>query len=214
MQKASFLNHSLTESQRIYKIRNYWKFIILRNPLERLLSAFLNKLSSPLKRDTSTWGTFDLHKWQIMEIYHPEELRMFKIGLSDKNLTVNFETFLKWIIDTPNYKLNEHFAPTVEIAQPCRIRYNFYGNFRMYSSDMKLITERLGVPHNYFFDRSSHKAGRETKDLMEAFYSQVSVNVKRRLIEDISEDMEFYYTLFPDERGNHLDILGLRDYSS
>ena len=209
--KASFLNYSLTDSQRLHKIRNYWKFVILRNPLERLLSAFLNKVSSPLQLTASVWDTFELHKHRIMEIYHPNKLKTFKSGSLSEELRLDFETFLRWIIDTPNYRLNEHFAPIVELAQPCRVRYNFYGNFKMYSSDMRSITERLGVPHRYFVDKSSHKPGRETRELMEPFYSQVSKEVKLRLLQNIAEDMAFYYTLFPEERDTHLDTLGLRD---
>ena len=211
VQKASFLNYSLTDSQRLYKIQNYWKFVILRNPLERLLSAFLNKLSSPLELTSSVWDTFELHKHRIMEIYHPNKLKMFTSRLFSGELRLDFETFLRWIIDTPNYRLNEHFAPIVELSQPCRVRYHFYGNFKIYSSDMQLITERLGVPHKYFVDKSSHKPGRETRELMEPFYSQVSRDVKLRLLQNIAEDIAFYYTLFPEERDTHWDILGLRE---
>ena len=184
--------------------------MIIRNPLERLLSAFINKLSSPLDYDSSVMDTFALHKRSIMEQYHPEKLRQgITVGYKEK-LQLDFETYLRWIIDTPNYKLNEHFAPTIELAQPCRIRYNFYGNFKIYSSDMKAIIEKIGAPQEWFRDQSAHKHGRETKNSMVKFYSQVSREVKLQLIEDISEDLEFYYTLFPEEAGSHIDILGLK----
>ena len=204
VQKASFLNCSLTESQRLYKIRNYWKFIILRNPLERLLSAFINKLSSPLNLSTTFMDTFELHKRAIMEKYHPVKLRQ---ATANEKLQLDFETYLRWIIDTPNHKLNEHFAPIIELAQPCRIRYNFYGNFKMYSSDMKAIIARLGVPRDWFLDKSAHKHGRETKILMNEFYANISAEVKQLLIEDLSEELEFYYTIFPEEKGSHTHIL-------
>ena len=201
------MNYSLTESQRLFRIHTYWKFIILRNPLERLLSAFINKLSSPVSLNATVMDTFALHKHTILEQYHPEKLNLTVFG--DNEVKLDFETYLRWIIDTPNYKLNEHFAPLTELAQPCRIRYNFYGNFKMYSSEMKAITEKLGVPHEWFFDKSSHKHGRETKNLMTAFYSVVSRSVKVKLIEDIWEDLEFYYLLYPEETGSHNKILGL-----
>lgn len=206
MQKASFLNYSLTENQRLYKIQNYWKFIILRNPLERLLSAFINKLSSPLDFSSSNMDTFELHKHSIMEQYHP---KLMKNRHSGEDVLLDFETYLRWIIDTPNYKLNEHFAPIVDLAQPCRIKYHFYGNFKMYSSDMKLIMAKVGAPREWFIDKSSHKHGRETKDLMIPFYSLVSQEVKQRLLKNIRKDLEFYYTLFPEKTGSHNHILGL-----
>ena len=45
--------------------------------------------------------------------------------------------------------------------------------------------------------------------MMVPAYSRVRREVKERLIKGISEDLEFYYTLFPEEEGSHVDILGL-----
>ena len=44
---ASLLNSSLDETQRLDKIRNYYKFMIVRHPLERLGSGFRNKIEPP-----------------------------------------------------------------------------------------------------------------------------------------------------------------------
>ena len=206
------MNYSLTESQRLHKISNYWKFLILRNPLERLLSAFINKLSSPLNSNTKLkiMDAFELHKRRIMEKYHPEKLEGWAAGGQKEELRLDFETFLQWIIDTPSYKLNEHFAPIIDLAQPCRIKYDFYGNFKLYSSDMKSIIARLGVPQEWYINRGRHKQGRETSVKMLPFYSTVSREVKEQLIQAVSEDLEFYFTLFPEEMGNLKEILGLQ----
>lgn len=205
--KASFLNDSLTESQRLSKIKNYWKFMIVRNPLERLLSAFINKLSSPLKNNTKDLDMFEQHKRSIMEIYHPKKLKQWRNRGKKENLQVDFETYLRWIINTPKHELNEHFAPTVELAQPCRVKYHFYGNFKTYSSDMKAIVARLGVPQEWYINSSYHKKAPETAEKMIPFYSTVRRKVKEKLIRVISDDLEFYYTLFPEEKGSQNKIL-------
>ena len=44
----------------------------------------------------------------------------------------------------------------------------------------------------------------ETRGMMVPSYSWVCREVKEWLIKGISEDLEFYYTLFP---GSHIDIL-------
>ena len=209
VQRASFLNYSLTESQRLDKVKNYWKFMIVRNPLERLLSAFINKISSPLKNSSNVMDTFELHKISIMEKYHPEKLKQWEHGRQAEKVQLDFETYLQWIIDTPNHKLNEHFAPIVELAQPCRIRYHFYGNFKLYSSDMKAIIAKLGAPQEWYINRSNHKQGRETSGKMISFYSTVRREVKEQLIQDFSDDLEFYYTLYPEEKDSMNVILGL-----
>lgn len=211
VQRASFLNYSLTESQRLNKIKNYWKFMIVRNPLERLLSAFINKLSSPLKKSSKTLSTFELHKRSIMEKYHPEKLKQWVEGDEVETVRLDFETYLQWIIDTPNQKLNEHFAPIVELAQPCRIRYHFYGNFKLYASDMTAIIAKLGVPQEWYINKSNHKEGRETSDKMVTFYSTVRREVKEQLIQAFSDDLEFYFTLYPEEKDSTTEVLGLSE---
>lgn len=212
IQETSFLKTSLTDSQRLFKVKNFWKFMIVRNPLERLLSAYLNKLSKPLKRSVSTQDMFEELKHSILQHYHPELYRQWANSDTPDSMTLNFETYLTWIIDTPNEHLNEHFAPIVTLSQPCRIQYNFYGNFKLYSSDMAAIIKRLGVSKEFFIDHSYHAQGSSTRDLMPSYYAQISMDVKRQLVEDMSEDLEFYYTLFPEERDTHITLLGLQLY--
>ena len=152
---------------------------------------------------------FEVQKREILNRYQFDKIQQgLKNGITEFEL--DFEAYLKWIIDTPNYKLNEHFALVVDLSQPCRMRYNFYGNFKMYSSDMKAITASLGVPHKWFVGKTYHQKGRDTKNLMELFYSAVSKNTKQKLVKDIWKDLEFYYTLFPEEDGSHYQILGLK----
>lgn len=100
---------------------------------------------------------------QIMQHYHPGVVKKWKVGLT-KELQLDFDTYLRWIIDTPNEKLNEHFAPIIEMAQPCRIQYNFYGNFDTYSSDLDAIIKKLDLPKDMFVGRAYHSTGTETKD--------------------------------------------------
>jgi hypothetical protein len=124
----------------------------------------------------------------------------------NETIQVDFEAYLQWIIDTPRYMLNEHFAPIIELAQPCRVKYHFYGNFETYSTDVKAIISRLGTPQEWFTDISSHKEGEKTSDKMIPFYSTVRREVKEQLIQAISDDLEFYYTLFPEEEGSEHKI--------
>ena len=78
--------------------------MIIRNPLERLLSAFINKLSSPLKNlNSEVIDTFELHKRSIMEKYHTEKLKQWIDSGQMEKVQLDFETYLQWIIDTPNH---------------------------------------------------------------------------------------------------------------
>ena len=42
---------------------------------------------------------------------------------------------------------------------------------------------------------------------MNDFYSTVRRKVKEQLFKDFSEELDFYYSLFPEETGSHLQFL-------
>ena len=207
VQKASFLNGSLTDSDRIHKIKTYYKFIIVRNPLERLLSAFLNKIAPPL--EYRRLDTFEMHKRSILEKYRLQDLERWSKDNGRYKLQVSFSDYIRWIIDSDNALLNEHFAPIIDDAHPCQIRYHFYGNFKMYNSDVAHIMQKINVSTDYFWDRSVHQPGHETKDYLQHYYSQLTKELKENLFEDLYQELDFYYHLYPEEKASHVNLLDI-----
>lgn len=49
LKHASLLNKTLTVDQKLQRISEFYKFMIVRNPLERLVSGFKNKLEKPVR---------------------------------------------------------------------------------------------------------------------------------------------------------------------
>ena len=126
-------------------------------------------------------------------------------------LGVDFQTYLQWIVDMPNKKLNEHFSPMIVNAQPCTVNYNFYANFKRLSSEMHLIMKRLGIPSEYYHDEGYYETGQETETLLPTYYSQVSTQLKKALFSDFHAELDFYYHLFPEDRKSHITLLGIQD---
>ena len=207
VQQASFLKKSLTDEERLYKIKTYYKFIFVRNPLERLLSAFLNKLASPI--DFMKMDIFGMHKRSILQKYRPQDIKKWTKVHGKFKLQVSFSDYIHWIIDSDNALLNEHFASIINDAYPCKIKYHFYGNFKMYSSDMAQVLKKLNVSAEYFWDQSEHKPGHETKDYLQYYYSQLSEDFKHRLFEKFHKELDFYYHLYPEERTSHVELLNV-----
>ena len=209
IKRASFLNRNLTDKERLQKVRSYWKFIFLRNPLERLLSAFRDKLESPLNFSEIYCKMFEMMKRSIMEQYKPAELKRWLVSNGSYNLSIDFTTYMQWIVDTPSIQLNEHFSPMIVDSQPCRIRYNFYGNFKRISTEMKMVITKLGVPSEYYHDRSYYSNGLGTAPLMQKYYSTVSADIKVALFDKIYNELDFYYHLYPEDRKSHISLLGV-----
>ena len=123
---------------------------------------------------------------------------------------MDFQTFIQWIVDMPNKELNEHFAPMIELSQPCRVRYHYYGNFKRLSSEMKMITDKLGVPQEYFrnVSRNHYTPANMTSNFMKEYYSTISTELKGALFRDYIDEFNFYYSLFPEERKDLVELLG------
>ena len=183
--------------------------MILRHPLERLVSAFRNKIESPLQFSAIYSLTFEMHKRLILEQYQPMKLLAWIQSNGTYNLSVEFQTYIRWIIDMPNDKLNEHFSPMILLCQPCRLRYHFYANFKRLSAEMNLVMERYQIPTEYFYDHSKYQAGHDTSNVVQDYYSTVREELRLALLKDFHQELEFYYLLFPEDDGSHFELLGL-----
>ena len=209
IRKTSFLKKELTDLQRMEKVKMYYKFTIVRNPLERLLSAYRNKVEPLLQYNGKDW--MDREKEGLVKLYRSEDLKRWKASHGSFDLRVSFSEYIQWVVDTRNEELNEHFAPVIDNIYPCRIKYDFYGNFNQLGEDVAKIVEKLQAPPDYFHNMSYHKAGRETRDYMEVYYAQVDKELKHKLFHDFYQELDFYYHLYPEERTSHVKLLEVEE---
>ena len=225
MRKVSFANVTLTDSDRLKRLETYYKFMIIRNPLERLLSAYLNKLEPIMQTNYSNidnilingirfsegreYMYFENHKQFILTRFRP--LDLLKNGSSGNNLQLSFSDFIEWIIDTRDVSLNEHFASQLTASHPCMVKYHFYANFKNYSRDIRLLIHKLNTNEDYFTDHSSHNAQNRTRVLLDQYYSQLSPELKYRLFQRMFVELDFYYHLYPEEQWSHVQILGIAE---
>ncbi len=208
LSRASLMNKTLNTNEKMFRIKTYYKFMIVRNPLERLVSAFRNKIEPPLSREHLDRFPHFL-KVNILEQYRNSELHQWK-ARTNLNISVTFSEFVLYFIETAVMKMNEHFRPTLDLCHPCLIKYDFYGNFRNYSSDVAQLIEKFGTSREFYRDRSLHSSSEQTSRKMAAYYGRLSPRERVRLLGKLYDDLLFYYTLYPAERHSHYHLLGVR----
>ena len=179
MFKHSFMNRN--DAQRDYSLKNYFKFIMYRNPLERLVSGYRSKVQRyPL---IGTMPDTPHYNWLREEVYkfkHPEEYEA--------------------------WRYEQHFRPIAELCHPCRTRFDFYGNFKFFEEDAAVLKLRLHAKDEYL-RLGYYNAATETSYLLSEYYEQLSEKQKWLVFYRFLPELDFFYRIFPEELNTHKQIL-------
>lgn len=210
MYSESFANRN--DGQRKYAMRNYFKFIMYRNPLERLLSGYRSKVQRyPLVGLKDTEPHFNWLRKRIYMYKHPNAYRAWLRGRGKGSVNISFSDFIDyWLTQPQELKYDEHFRPIFKICHPCRVRYSFYGNFKHFEQDSELLIHKIGG-NSDFLREGYYSQGESTEELLPKFYGQLSDEQKWEILELFEVELEFYYHIFPDENGIHKQILKISD---
>ena len=122
---------------------------------------------------------------------------------------VNFLDFVEYFLSRPVMLLGDvHFLPIQRLCHPCYVRYDYYGNFDSFERDVHILMDRFGASDEYL--RPSYYSNASTTHY-EEYYKLLSEDQRRSIFNYYKEELEFYYLLFPRERGIHKSILNISD---
>ena len=123
------------------KLREYYKFMFVREPLSRLVSAYKDKF---LLNNTS------FHKSYGRKII--KHLRK-NAPVKSKGDDVSLKEFLQYITESHVEDMNEHWMPIYELCQPCAVSYNFIGSFENLEADSNQVLKDLRVNDQVSFPK-------------------------------------------------------------
>uniref|UniRef100_A0A8D0DT98 Carbohydrate sulfotransferase n=1 Tax=Salvator merianae TaxID=96440 RepID=A0A8D0DT98_SALMN len=115
-----------------YRLNHYFKFIFVRDPMERLLSAYRNKFGE-IKEYQLKYGV------EIVKRYRKNP------GKSSGD-DITFSEFLRYLLDEDVERMNEHWMPIYNLCQPCAVRYDFIGSYERLNEDANYVLERVQAP--------------------------------------------------------------------
>ncbi|NXX79986.1 CHSTE sulfotransferase, partial [Urocolius indicus] len=116
-----------------YRLKNYYKFLFVRNPVERLLSAYRNKFGE-IKEYQQKYGM------EIVRRYRPGG------GGGSTGDDVTFSEFLRYLLDEEAERMNEHWMPIYNLCQPCAVSYDFIGSYERLEADADYVLRRVRSP--------------------------------------------------------------------
>ena len=206
----SFLNRN--DPQKMYALKHYFKFVMYRHPLERLVSGYRSKVARfPLKGFKEKKPHFNWLRKAILRYTQPDRYRQFILDHGKVPVNITFNDFIEyWLIQSPELKYDEHFQSISSLCQPCTVRYNFYANFKNFDTDSRVLVEQIKSRPEYiragYYD---DQPGTDTRSLAPIFYSQLTLQQRERILALLSQELDFFYHIFPEETDSHKIILNI-----
>ena len=200
---------NLPPKERKKRLTEYFKIVFVRNPMERLVSAYNSKISkfvnTTLIEDKFSEGL----KNTILDMFRPTEHKAWLKNGKKGPMYPTFSEYVQYLIKQNIKTINEHFQPVISLCHPCAIDFNFYGNFKNLPDEAETLLNTLKINSTLYYDREgsyiSHK-GYKTSEVVTKYFSKLTDQQKKSLFNFYKEELEFYYTLYPEERDSHLRL--------
>jgi len=179
-----------------YRLDNYFKFMFVREPFGRLVSAFRNKMDVKGSNDT----TYFTERFGTRIVQH------YRSNPSPTSLQlgndVSFAEFSTYLTDTQRkVPLNEHWSPTHELCHPCLINYDFVGKLEDVERDSQYILGRVGIDGLIKFPKRTDLKYRKigADEVVASYYKQVPKQNMQDLMRYNKADMLIFNYTLPEE---------------
>ncbi|XP_070559667.1 carbohydrate sulfotransferase 11-like isoform X2 [Ptychodera flava] len=153
------------------RLRSYLKFIFVRDPMERLVSAYVNKFTKSYNSSR-----------EFQRYYGSQIVQLVRENASAKSLQeghdVTFEEFVRYIVDHRTQErgpqaLNEHWRQYYYLCHPCVVNYDFIGHYDSLMDDADQLLKMANLDKLVSFPKPLPGQG-QTKYLVDDFYKNLS----------------------------------------
>ena len=151
------------------RMDKYYKFMFVRHPLERLLSAYRDKFTIQNK-----WTEHFQHK------YGRRIIRSLRKDPSKESLAegndVTFSEFVKYVSKKAmsSRASNPHWTSYYDLCHPCSIKYDFIGKFDTFTVDSTYILSKLSKSDCPQPFPTIMPSGATTRQVMSEYYKTLS----------------------------------------
>ena len=153
-------------------LKTYFKFTFVREPFERLFSAYKDKFVYPRfpRKQLKLYGT------AILESARPNASQRALKNLDD----ITFHEFIHYLVTKGSNKstpaMDWHWDNYVNIYGMCAVSYHFIGHYETFDQDLADFTEAVGLsPEDAKRFDAYAKNKSDTASSMLSYYSQIPI---------------------------------------
>lgn len=181
-------SYSVDEVQ--HRLEKYLKFMFVREPLERILSAYLNKF---------TMGYNDYFRKR----YGRKIVKRFRKRPSAHALKygddVTFLEFVRYLVSDHIRPLNSHWRQYYKLCFPCVVRYDVIGKYETMQRDVQYVLEEARIGQKLKFPRSNKNPRLpKTSEMLQKSYSKLDPELVHKLWELYSVDYAMFGYKYPE----------------
>ncbi|KAJ7426499.1 Carbohydrate sulfotransferase 9 [Willisornis vidua] len=162
------------------RLNMYTKFIFVRDPMERLVSAFRDKFEHPNSYYHPVFGKAIIKKYR-----HNADEEALKTGSG-----VKFKEFIQYLLDSHRpVGMDIHWEQISKLCYPCLINYDFIGKFETLEEDATYFLQLVGAPADLKFPKFKDRHSSDER---------TSAEVVRQYLKELSKEerqltYNFYY---------------------
>ncbi|XP_060080462.1 carbohydrate sulfotransferase 11-like [Ylistrum balloti] len=177
-----------------HRLRNYRKFMFVREPMERLLSAYRDKFAGVGLEDKTFQKIAD-DIWNIFHEDSPLNGHVQKGGIT-------FLDFVKYLVEMntlqkANFRFDEHWERQSKLCYPCQINYDYIGKYSTLGEDAEYILQHIGLSQYSFPKRSVFYNDSKTNDMLESYFSTIPSYYRKQLHKVYETDYRLFNYTFP-----------------
>ncbi|XP_069028865.1 carbohydrate sulfotransferase 8-like [Embiotoca jacksoni] len=162
------------------RLRSYNKVLFVREPFERLVSAFRDKFESPNSYYHPVFGR------PIISRYRANATRAaLRTGAG-----VTFREFVQYLLDVRRpVGMDIHWQPVSQLCNPCLLRYTFIGKFERLQQEADFLLRSVAAPPNLTFPEFKDRnplAERTSSRITQKYFSLLNATERQKAF-------DFYY---------------------
>lgn len=176
------------------KLKKYTKFLFVRDPFVRLISAFRSKFELENEEFYRRFAVPMLKLYSNRSSVPTSVREAFEAGLR-----VSFADFIQYLLDPRTEKLapfNEHWRQVYRLCHPCQIDYDFVGKLETLDEDAAHLLQLLKVDHLLRFPPSYRN--RTASSWEEDWFAKIPLTWRQQLYKLYEADFVLFGYPKPD----------------